>query len=491
MNRPDLTAPDECKVFTPEPLARAMAKLLPDRQAARWLEPCVGEGVFLRALAEVGVRPERVTALELDRHAGPAGLCGRYLPGTDFLDWALTTDERFDRVIGNPPFLPLHRLPAPIRDAALRTGRPGGGKMPYKANCWYAFLSAILRLLNPGGGVCLVLPSGWEYADYAADVRVLLPRVFAEVEVYRSNVSFFRNVLDGCVVLVADGFGIPNRSLRYQAFATPDELVRALGVREAHPTGKEVTAPVVNAAPLVRFGEVARVRIGAVTGDAHYFLLSEPRRKQLGIPEADVRPVLTRARHLKEATIDVRHWDLLRNSGERVWLFWPAVRPGQRAKGVAKYLQAGIAAGCPDIEKVRARDPWYHTKLPPPPDAFLSGMTHHGPWLCLNRMPSLNATNTLYTVQFLKRLAVGEQAAWALSLISSAVVCQHRKIGRWYSDGLLKFEPKDVMNLLVPRPSTAGGSALQVYRRAVSAMIRGDSATARDLADSFIGIRSR
>jgi adenine-specific DNA-methyltransferase len=483
------SAPPECKVYTPEPLARAMVGLLPDCPGATWLEPCVGRGVFLHALARAGVEAHRITAVELDDHAGLDGLCGEYLPGTDFLEWALRAGRRFDRVIGNPPYLPLHKVPSNVRAAALRVPRPAGGTVPPKANSWYAFLCACLELLRPRGGLCFVLPSAWEYADYAADLREAVTERFARVAVYRSEKSVFRGVLDGCVVLVADGYGGPPGAPVRRTVRAGNELIALLGRATAGLSVDAVAPPIrprgAPPAAVIRFGEVARVRIGGVTGDSFYFLMSEAERVALGLPRSSIRPVVTRARHLTQAVVGNADWRALRETGERVWLFWPSDEVG-RHPAVADYLKIGAARGVPEREKVKVRDPWYRTRLPPRPDGVMSGMTPFGPWVCLNQAPWLSATNTLYTVHFHHRLAHARRASWALSLLCSYTAGQHAALGRRYSDGLLKFEPRDVMNLSVPIPSRPTADAEVAYRKAVQALLDGDPSRARAIADAHV-----
>jgi adenine-specific DNA-methyltransferase len=488
----ELTVPDDCKVFTPAALADAMAAALRNRPGDRWLEPCVGGGAFVVALSKCGVFPNQITAVDLDQHNGVADLCGSYHYGVDFLAWSLGTTERFDRVIGNPPYLPLHRVPKQVRRAALRVPRLGGGYVPPKANCWYAFLCASLRLLRRGGGLCLVLPSAWEYADYAVDLRQRLPGLFARCEVFRSETSFFNKVLDGCVVLVADGFGQPNTVLRRYDFPSLEGVIGQL--RLPNRVSLTVTGTLPPAPKpislqdhgLIRFGDIARVRIGAVTGDAGYFLLTEPERTKSELPLSHVRPVLTRARHLFASSIDRDHWNSLRDAGERVWLFWPPARPGRRPKAVAAYLRAGKVAGCQLRQKVRARTPWFRTLIPPQADGFMSGMTTAGPWLSLNRMKGLTATNTLYTVHFRERLTLCNKAAWALALLSLTAAAQYAQIGRRYSDGLLKFEPKDVMSLMIPTPVNTGVDAIAVYQSVIDKLLHGDVICARSMAETFV-----
>ena len=43
-----------------------MILALGDRPSDTWLEPCIGRGAFLHALAEIGVQPHRITAIDLD-----------------------------------------------------------------------------------------------------------------------------------------------------------------------------------------------------------------------------------------------------------------------------------------------------------------------------------------------------------------------------------------------------------------------------------------
>lgn len=483
-----LTAPEDCKVYTPVALANAMAGVLADGPDVRWLEPCVGKGVFLDALHGAGVDRERITAVELDHH-DISEKCGTYHPETDFLSWSLETEARFDRIIGNPPFLKLHRAHEAVIQAALRVKQPDGRAVPLKSNCWYAFLCACLRLLNPRGGLCLILPAGWEYADYANDLRQRLPGLFARFEIVRGARSFFPGILDGCIVLVAEGFGLPPAVSRRVELPTLDAVVSHLKSPTASPSvGREHVRDTALAKNprLVPFGTIARVRIGAVTGDAPYFLMSEARRVELRISTRYVRPVLTRARHLESPEVTEYHWSSLREQGERVWLFWPQPRRGPSPKAINDYLAAGVARRVHEGHKTGKREHWFLTPINPAADGFMSGMTFHGPWLCLNRANDLTATNTLYTVHFHEPLRRRQKAAWALALVCSTTADQHASVGRYYSKGLLKFEPQDVMDLRVPTPVDMSDRAVAVYRSVVRRLLERDVRAAREVAELFV-----
>ncbi|SDN70784.1 adenine-specific DNA-methyltransferase [Actinomyces ruminicola] len=108
--------------FTPTAVARIMADLvhLPASGTLRVLDPGAGSGMLSAAVVD-RVRRERpdvqvsVTAVELDQRLWPvladtladcAAESGvrTSLVKSDFVQWALHTDERFDVVIQNPPY---------------------------------------------------------------------------------------------------------------------------------------------------------------------------------------------------------------------------------------------------------------------------------------------------------------------------------------------------------------------------------------------------
>ncbi|HEY5663350.1 MAG TPA: N-6 DNA methylase [Ilumatobacter sp.] len=136
--------------------------------AIRVLDPAAGDGRLLRAvaasLAGRGVRHELI-GCDIDAAAlAAAGLPDARLIHDDALarDWG---DERFDVVIGNPPFL------SQMAAGTTRGGasRHGGG--PY-ADAAAEFLALAVRLARPDGGrVALVLPQSILGARDAGPVR--------------------------------------------------------------------------------------------------------------------------------------------------------------------------------------------------------------------------------------------------------------------------------------------------------------------------------
>jgi len=434
-----------CIVETPPGLATAMVNALGDSRDARWLDPCVGEGVFVRALAESGVPSRRITAVDLEKEPSPSDVLATTVRGTDFVAWSLRTDIRFDRIVANPPYLSLDRLRGRLKEAALRITAPGGIRVRPGSNYWYVFLCASLQLLKPGGSICFVLPAAWTYANYAAPLRDAFPRWFSHVEIHRSHGRLFGAVQDGCVVLLGRGLGTTAARHIRMEHASADGLVRALGEpgigikREA--TKRRFVTVQSSMRPLK---EVLQIRLGGVSGDVSYFLMTEKKRRELNLPVGSMRPLVSKARQLRWGVLTKARWRTLRDNGERVWLFDPPRRL-RNHPAVRKYIDFGKSGGCNQSAlKITRRRPWYRTPLPRHIHGFMSGMSQDGPWISLRAMPSLAASNTLYVVRFTSARRRDEQAAWALSLLTSRTRKLVKELRRVYTDGLTKYEPGDL-----------------------------------------------
>ena len=488
-----LIPPEKGMAETPELLADTLIRALgPSGEAnASWLDPSVGAGRLVEAALRAGVDARAIFAVDLQSHLpGLERLGIESLLGTDFLRWAGATRRRFDRVIANPPYVRLGDLHEDLFRSAIDT-HLNGICVPATANYWVPFLIAGMRLLRHGGSLAYILPAAWEYADYAGDVRRLCAASFRELDVHRVSVPMFEGVLDGSILLVARGYAeMPGRAARVFRYSTLEDLNQAICARKDD--GTEMFTSPMRGTDIsigegeVRLGRIAQVRVGAVTGDARYFLLRESRRLDLGLPRSTVRPILSKARHIVRDEINHGVWCQLLAEDKRVWLFKPSGTDLSQAS-VRAYMELSAEdGGCRRAAfKIRDRNPWYRVPLPDRFDGFVSGMSSAITWIALNRMPDLTISNTLYGVRFLGIDNVDRQAAWCLSMLSSVTARSRSRLAREYPQGLLKLEPGDFARLAVRSPPTRNG-ARGLYRRAVNLMAAGEREEAQALADDWL-----
>jgi adenine-specific DNA methylase len=476
--------PISCKVPTPPDLARAIVNALGDEPKARWLEPSHGAGIFIETISALGIDKDRIVGVDLDPKSSPADNLATTHRRTDFLKWAQTTDQRFDRIVGNPPYVSIKRLPPSLRTTAAQVLDVDGKAIGLSANVWYAFVLSSIELLNSGGTLAFVLPSAAEFADYSSLIREKIGKIFGSVELYRSKTSLFENVQEGTLVAIARGYNEEPLGVRRKEYDNKKSLIRALSNGDL--LGPRCRAnPVHLSTSRVKLDSVATIRLGGVTGDAAYFLMNESKRQHYDLPVSAFTPVLSKAKHLRGPALSKRDWEGLKKAGERIWLF----NPGKKHindPSVYSYLQLlPENGGCRrDAYKVSIREPWYKTPLPLAPDAFLSGMNQKGPWLCINEMGDrLSATNTLYAVRFHSR-EKEDWYMWALTLLTSYAQRQIRHIGRHYADGLVKFEPGPLGQIELPKVRIEADHK-SLYFLAIKALFNSDLRGAKNIANSI------
>lgn len=213
--------------FTPRSVARIIAGLfrVPESRSIRVLDPGAGSGILSAALVD-RLRIEcpdaevHIVAVENDPHLYPAlsemlaelgvveGVTTELIDA-DFLPWALSTDERFDIVIQNPPY------------AKLRSGseaqwllRENGIQVP---NVYAAFLALGLRLLVPGGQQVAITPRSWMNGTYYSDFRHAFVREAGIDAIYtfesRSRVFGDLGVLQESIIVAATRGTFPDKVL--------------------------------------------------------------------------------------------------------------------------------------------------------------------------------------------------------------------------------------------------------------------------------------
>ncbi len=194
-------------VYTPAHIVDFMVRLAEPRgDSCRVLEPACADAPFLRAFARAyGVR-HRLAGVEIDRES--LQIARQMLPSAsfveaDFLLWE--TDERFDIIIGNPPYgiigdgshYPIHVLKERKADYRARSRTWRG-----KYNIYGAFIERAVNLLKPDGRLVFVVPASWLVLDDFMLLRRFLAQMGRVHVYYLGRVFAGRNV--SAVVLVLE-----------------------------------------------------------------------------------------------------------------------------------------------------------------------------------------------------------------------------------------------------------------------------------------------
>ncbi|MHC5051135.1 MAG: Eco57I restriction-modification methylase domain-containing protein, partial [Planctomycetota bacterium] len=198
------------KVYTPAPLAAEVVRRtlapLAGRAGLRILDPACGDGVFLREACR-HVDPRCIVGMDID--AAAVARARRELPGADLrVGDALRHDwrERFDAVIGNPPWVSWsgrHARPLAERDRRYYTAR--FETFAGWPSLHGLFLELAVRLAR--GRVGLLLPGQvCELAGYGP-VRAFVRRHCRVAAVLDCGEESFAGVTQPCCALFLEAGG--------------------------------------------------------------------------------------------------------------------------------------------------------------------------------------------------------------------------------------------------------------------------------------------
>ncbi len=463
--------------YTPANLAALVASWAIDDQDLRVLEPSVGSGSLLDAIAArltevgggsvVGYEIDTPTMQRLGRFSDTPSV---QVLNADFFDIDGAGD--FDVVVANPPFTRNHLLKADVR-RKLKLRPEAVGVVSGAPGLWVYFILATLQHLRLGGRIVFVLPGAAEFADYADRMLQHLCAEFVSVELISIDdaIMWEGKAQERASVLIAKGYRSGAAACVVRRHATTDGLIG-----EGTFSGRPI--PTTSHAVL---GAIARIEIGAVTGANDIFLLSHDQAIKSGIDPDDFRLAVARARQVRGIAVTADELGASARTGERTLLLAPR-QLGPRGGAVRSYLAQIDRHRRRNTLWLNKRSPWWLVQLGNPADAVLTYMNHFGPKLTLIEA-GLAATNTVHKLSFLSR-QISDHRTAAVSMLTTYTQAHAEMIGRVYGGGVLKFELKDARKLPLLLPETGVSSA--VFARVDTALKSGALETARGLADAAI-----
>jgi adenine-specific DNA-methyltransferase len=439
---------------------------------ARVLEPSCGDGAFLRALARRGPDPApRIEAVELSADEAAkatealetyreVGGEGRVRQG-DWLRRALGSPERYDLVLGNPPYVRYQYLGTETIQAAQALLERWGLPLPRHASSWAPFVVDGVGRLRSGGRLAMVVPAELLQVRYTEPLRAWLAEQ-GQVRVIRFRTLVFPQVQQEVVLLLVErgeARGVRVLELEdVQALRSlePDGL--ACAAPEVLPPGAKWTGyalepPLLAAThrafahPRVQlFDALAEVCVGVVTGANQFFCVDEATVREHEL-EPVALPMFGRSAEATGLRFTVADHAANRAAARRAWLIdLPAEpRPGL-PEPWRRYLATGEAQGLPARYKCRIRQPWWAVPSIHAAPVALFKRCHAFTRLILNEAGA-HSTDTVYRVT--PRAGI-EARDLVLGFLNSLTMLSVELCGRSYGGGVLELIPSEIRQLRVP-----------------------------------------
>ena len=428
---------------------------------------------------------------------------------SDFFQVDRETVGQVNAIIGNPPFIRYHRFAGRARNVALARAADLGVHLSKLTSSWAPFLIHSAAMLEHGGRLAMVVPMEIGHAAYALPVLEYLAKSFGRATFLTFRKKLFPDLSENTLLLLAEAKGA-----RFSGFFWRD-LHDAGSLSDLQKTGKrqpvgtrridaeavcrgserlieyfvprkarELYRELKQSCSTRRLGELVDVGIGYVTGANDFFHLAPTEVKRWQIPKAFLRPAVRRSRSLAGLRFTRKDWLDAVKAGEAGFLLLIDADESTMPQSVRRYLEYGEAEGVSERYKCRTRSPWFSVRHVHKPDAFLSYMSGLLPRLVANDA-GVVAPNSLHILRIHPHISLTSRAIaalWRTSLTSLSVEIEGHALG----GGMLKLEPSEAENVLVPTDQVNNGE-LESFAQELGALVRsGDLDAARSLADKAL-----
>jgi adenine-specific DNA methylase len=470
--------------YTDADIADFLTRWVLETKPKSILEPSCGDGAFLEAILERGMPSVRkIFSCEIDpAEAGKAKTrVGQTTKVTldihvgDFLKWFLFhlgETERFEGVLGNPPFIRYQYLSEEQQLIAEKIFARFGLPFTKHTNAWVPFVIASLSLLSPGGHLGMVVPSEIFHIPHAQSLRKFLAAQCSRILILDPEKLWFDNALQGVVLLLAEKKARPQD----RSFGVAVQPVHDREILQEEARGYIETADYINGVSIegkwmpvflskrersllkslrendkfAMFLEIADVDVGIVTGANKFFLVTDEIVEAFGL-EPWSYPMFGRSEHVEGVIYDnADHKNNGRAGLPTNFLWFDETNINAFPASAQRYIRSGESQGLTRRFKCRVRTPWFKVPSVHTAPVAMLKRAHHFPRLVLNKAKAFT-TDTAY------RIEPRQMAASSLvySCLNSLTCLSAELEGRHYGGGVLELVPSEIERLIVPKFSAS------------------------------------
>lgn len=454
--------------YTPEFIADFVVEKirdLVDKKKPRILEPCLGEGVFVKSLhskLNTTTKPV-IEAVEISkatckktREYFNTQLLSR-VNNIDYLSF--NTKKRYDLIIGNPPYVNMRHMTKHQLNLCSTLSQ-SMNEMGYAAslkNLWTAFIVKSFSLLSDDGVIAFILPSDLAHVTHANPIKDYLKNQFSRIELYEFNDMVFDDVEQNVVLMVAiKSHKKLNQGIFHSTINVTDNIIKEKKIKRLNSlvpnkwTNHGLTNSEINLLKglhrkLYPVKEFCESYAGIVTAANNYFILNKDKINEYGL-KSYATPVIQKAAYVNgSVTFEEKDWMTLRQSNSPCYLL-DFSKHNKITSEAQKYLLAGVNNKINDRYKCKQRENWYKVPNISASEGFFFKRSHLYPKLIKNDI-EVCVTDTAYSINMLNNYNLNSLIYSfynSLSLVFSEI------LGRKYAGGVLELTPSEFKNIPIP-----------------------------------------
>ena len=461
--------------YTPEPIAQFICNWAIDINTKGILEPSCGDGVFLNEAAKkvMEINPDlsiedTIVGIELfEEEAKKASTYGTKVIFGDFFGFYkdnIEGKQKFDVIIGNPPFIRYQNVDTNSREIAFQLMRNAGLHPNKLTNIWLPFLVLSALVLSKNGKLGMVIPAELFQVSYAGETREFLAKYFDRLTLITFQKIVFEDIQQEVILLLGEKTS-DSKGIQVIELNDLDDLGNLdltnfydYEVKELNHSDEkwikyflsckeiELMRKLRNNVDIVPTTDLFEINVGLVSGENSFFLLNYDMVKEYQLGNA-TRMIIGKTEQLKGVILSERDFKNLVDKGKKVYMFAPKDIPfSELSKEEQEYIKHGEKLGYNRGYKCRIRKNWYCVPQSWEPDAFILRQVNRYPRIILNYANAVS-TDTIHKIRFLNGVNPEYVAA---AFLNSYTLALAEVTGRSYGGGVLTFEPSEIRKLMIP-----------------------------------------
>jgi adenine-specific DNA methylase len=459
--------------YTPDPIAEFILRWgINGASNYDILEPSCGDGVFLEQLLKKDFKYRSVTALELDageaQKARKIDLKNTSVISTDFHLYCNETTNRFDLIVGNPPYIRYQFFDNQQQVEANKIFIRAYLKYTKLTNAWVSFIVGSSLLLKESGKIGFVVPAELLQVSYAKQLREFLSNYFNKIDIVSFKKLVFPEIQQEVVLLLCEKNNSQIHAIEHLEINDADSLKTIDLYKLKNPTKnidhksnkwtfyfleqKEIDflEEVSNSLTFPRLGDFADVEVGITTGSNEFFTVSRATVEKYKLQKFAF-PLVGRSVQVNSSLFTKKDWKENEQNGVRSYLLiFPPIEKLKNHKGALAYLTLGEELKVNKGYKTGIRDEWQAVPSIRISDCLFIRRNNVFPKLILNKAKA-------YTTDTMHRITIKHNTnikAFCASYYNSLSFAFGEISGRSYGGGVLELMPSEVEKIILPYKDT-------------------------------------
>lgn len=463
--------------YTPKPIADFILKwaLNGDKQFDI-LEPSCGDGVFLECIKTNNLKYDSITAVEIDKNEANKA-CDLNLPNTniinqDFYKFCNNTKNKFDLIIGNPPYVRYQFFDKKQRDEAEKIFAKAGLKYSKLTNAWVSFVVGSSLLLKDKGKIGFVLPAEILQVTYAKQLRIFLATFYNRINIISFKKLVFPGIQQEVILLLCEKNTVKTHLIEHLELEDANFLKNVDTMKLKSPKKKidfetnkwtfyfleqneiDFIEKILNQKKVPHLKEFADVEVGMTTGYNKFFTVPHATVEKNCLGKY-VKPMVGRSIQVNGTIFTENDWYSNVKSGARAYfLSFPKRKEIESNINALKYIEQGEKDEINKGYKCGIRDEWQIVPSIWVSDALFTRRNNIFPKFVINQVGA-HTTDTMHRVKINKNVNIStlkkiNLKALVASYYNSLSLASAEICGRSHGGGALELMPNEVENILLP-----------------------------------------